>query len=45
MGRNLVKLKKNDDVISNSKVVCYNRHFHVATTTKAKIFIVSLVFG
>ena len=45
MGKNLVKLKKIDDVISNSKVVCHNRHFDAATTKEVKSLHCFFVFG
>ena len=38
MGRNLVKFKKIDDVISNSKVRRHNHHFDVATTKEVESF-------
>ena len=42
MGRNLVKFKKIDDVISNSKVRRHKRHFDVVTTKEVESLIVSL---
>ena len=38
MGRNIVKFKKINDVISNSKVCHHNHHFDVAITKEMECF-------
>ena len=45
MGRNLVKFKQIDDVISNSNVQRHNRHFDVATTKEVESLRCFFVFG
>ena len=45
MGRYLVKLKKNDDVISNSNVRRHNHHFYVMTTREVESPYCFFVFG
>ena len=45
MGRNLVKLKKNDGVISNSKVLRHNRDSDVSATEKVESLHCLFVFG
>ena len=45
MGRNLVKFKKIDDVISNLKVWRHNGHFDVSTTKEVESLHCFFVFG
>ena len=45
MGRNLVKLKKIDGVVSNSKIQRHNSHFDVETAKKVESLHCFNVFG
>ena len=45
IGRNLVKLNKIDDVISNFKLCPHNRHVDVVTTKEGEVLIDSIVVG